>query len=56
MSQQQWQALRGMYASGGKLGGRIVRPWYGGGPVAQQNRMTVMLPSPGHGHRCEAFT
>jgi hypothetical protein len=29
-----------MCASGGKPGGRIVRPWYGGGPVAQQNRMT----------------
>jgi hypothetical protein len=34
------QALRGMCADGGKSGGRIVCPWYGGGPVAQQNRIT----------------
>jgi hypothetical protein len=34
------QALRGMCADGGKSEGRIVCPWYVGGPVAQQNWIT----------------
>ena len=34
------QTLRGMCAGGGKPGWCLVCPLYGGGPVAQQNRMT----------------